>query len=153
MVVSKEINELVNAYCRLRDRQHAVYSKCAKRHDLTTNELFVLDILWFAPEGCTQTDICERLSSNKQTIAAIITRFWKKGYIVYEEVMEDRRNKCIRLTDAGREYAGAIIPPAADAENLAMAELGLENLIELVNLTTRLTESMEKQFSSIDGDL
>lgn len=153
MAVSKQINELVNVYCRLRDRQHAVYSKCAKRHDLTTNELFVLDILWFAPEGCTQTDICERLSSNKQTIAAIITRFWKKGYIVYEEVMEDRRNKCIRLTDAGREYAGAIIPPAADAENLAMAELGLENLIELVNLTTRLTESMEKQFSSIDGDL
>lgn len=150
MKVSKEINELVNAYCRLRDRQHAVYSKCAKRHDLTTNELFVLDILWFAPEGCTQTDICERLSSNKQTIAAIITRFWKKGYIVYEEVMEDRRNKCIRLTDVGREYAGAIIPPAADAENLAMEELGLENLIELVNLTTRLTESMEKQFSSIE---
>ena len=80
MKVSKEINELVNAYCRLRDRQHAVYSHCAKRHDLTTNELFVLDILWFAPEGCTQTEICERLSSNKQTIAAIITRFWKKGY-------------------------------------------------------------------------
>lgn len=37
MKVSKEINELVNAYCRLRDRQHAVYSQCAKRHDLTTN--------------------------------------------------------------------------------------------------------------------
>ena len=151
MAVSKKINELVNAYCRLRDRQHAVYSRCAKQHDLTTNELFVLDILWFAPEGCTQTEICERLSSNKQTIAAIVTRFWKKGYIVYEEVMEDRRNKRIRFTEAGRTYAGAIIPPAAEAENLAMAELGLENLTGLVNLTTRLTESMEKQFSSIEG--
>ena len=151
MAVSKKINKLVNAYCRLRDRQHAVYSRCAKQHDLTTNELFVLDILWFAPEGCTQTEICERLSSNKQTIAAIVTRFWKKGYIVYEEVMEDRRNKRIRFTEAGRTYAGAIIPPAAEAENLAMAELGLENLTRLVNLTTRLTESMEKQFSSIEG--
>ncbi len=151
MAVSKKINKLVNAYCRLRDRQHAVYSRCAKQHDLTTNELFVLDILWFAPEGCTQTEICERLSSNKQTIAAIVTRFWKKGYIVYEEVMEDRRNKRIRFTEAGRTYAGAIIPPAAEAENLAMAELGLENLTGLVNLTTRLTESMEKQFSSIEG--
>lgn len=150
MTVSKEINELVNAYCRLRDRQHAVYSKCAKRHDLTANELFVLDILWFAPEGCTQTEICERLSSNKQTIAAIITRFWKKGYLTLEEVAEDRRNKRIRFTDAGRKYAGTIIPPAAEAENLAMAELGLENLTELVNLTTKLTEGMEKQFSSIE---
>ena len=124
MKVSKEINDLVNAYCRLRDRQHAVYSKCAKQHDLTTNELFVLDILWFAPE----------------------TRFWKKGYLILEEVAEDRRNKRIRFTEAGRAYAGAIIPPAANAENLAMAELGAENLTELVDLTTRLTENMEKYF-------
>lgn len=146
MKVSKEINDLVNAYCRLRDRQHAVYSKCAKQHDLTTNELFVLDILWFAPDGCTQTEICERLSANKQTIAAIVTRFWKKGYLILEEVAEDRRNKRIRFTEAGRAYAGAIIPPAANAENLAMAELGAENLTELVDLTTRLTENMEKYF-------
>ena len=146
MKVSKEINDLVNAYCRLRDRQHAVYSKCAKQHDLTTNELFVLDILWFAPKGCTQTEICERLSANKQTIAAIVTRFWKKGYLILEEVAEDRRNKRIRFTEAGRAYAGAIIPPAANAENLAMAELGAENLTELVDLTTRLTENMEKYF-------
>lgn len=149
MKVNKEINQLVNAYCRLRDRQHAVYSRCAKQHDLTTNELFVLDILWFAPEGCTQTEICERLSANKQTIAAIITRFWKKGYLTMEEVAEDRRNKRLRFTEAGKQYAEKIIPPAAEAENLAMAELGLEKLTELVDLTTKLTESMEKHFFSI----
>ncbi len=149
MIVSREINELVNAYCRLRDRQYAVYSRCAKRHGLTTNELFVLDILWFAPEGCTQTEICERLSANKQTIAAVIDRFRKKGLLWCEEVAEDRRNKRIRFTEAGRQYAGAIIPPAADAENLAMAELGIEKLTELVNLTARLTENMEKQFAAL----
>ncbi len=149
MVVNQEINTLVNAYCRLRDRQYAVYSRCAKRHGLTANELFVLDILWFAPEGCTQTEICERLSSNKQTIAAVIDRFRKKGFLWYEEVAEDRRNKRIRFTEAGRQYAGAIIPPAADAENLAMAELGIEKLTELVNLTARLTENMEKQFAAL----
>ena len=66
--------------------------------------------------------------------------------------MEDRRNKRIRFTEAGREYAGKVIPPAAEAENLAMAELGLENLTELVDLTMRLTENMEKQFSSIEGN-
>ena len=149
MVVSQEINTLVNAYCRLRDRQYAVYSRCAKRHGLTANELFVLDILWFAPEGCTQTEICERLSANKQTIAAVIDRFRKKGLLWYEEVAEDRRNKRIRFTEAGRQYAGAVIPPAADAENLAMAELGIEKLTELVNLTARLTENMEKQFAAL----
>ena len=149
MAVSKEINELVNAYCRLRDRQYAVYSKYAKQHGLTTNELFVLDILWFTPDGCTQTEICERLSANKQTIAAIVTRFWEKGYITYNEVIQDRRNKRILFTEAGRAYAADIIPCAADAENLAMAELGLDKLAELVDLTMTLTQGMEKNFSRI----
>ena len=149
MAVSKEINELVNAYCRLRDRQYAVYSEYAKQHGLTTNELFVLDILWFTPDGCTQTEICERLSANKQTIAAIVTRFWKKGYITYNEVIQDRRNKRILFTEAGRAYAADIIPCAADAENLAMAELGLDKLAELVDLTMTLTQGMEKNFSRI----
>ena len=145
MAVGREINQLVNAYCRLRDRQHAVYGNCAKRHNLTTNELF-------APEGCTQTEIYERLSANKQTIAAIAAiagRFLKKGYIFSEEVAEDRRNKRICLTPAGRAYAKEIIPPAAEAENLAMAELGKEKLCELVRLTEKLTESMERRFSLI----
>ena len=149
MAVSKKINELVNAYCRLRDRQYAVYSKYAKQHGLTTNELFVLDILWFAPDGCTQTEICERLSSNKQTITAIVTRFWKKGYVTYNEVIQDRRNKRILFTEAGRSYAADIIPNAADAENLAMAELGLSKIAELVDLTMTLTRGMEKYFFRI----
>lgn len=149
MVSDKEINDLVNAYCTLRDRQYAVYSRCAKRHDLTTNELFVLDILWFSPNGCTQKEICERLSANKQTIAAIIARFENKGYITMREVAEDRRNKCISLTARGKAYAEKIIPPAADAENLAMARLNLNDVKELVRLTTRFTENFEKEFANI----
>lgn len=64
MTAGKEINDLVNAYCRLRDRPYAVYSKSAKRHDLTANELFLPDILWFAPEGCTQTESMEKRFSH-----------------------------------------------------------------------------------------
>lgn len=146
MVVEKEINDLLNEYCRLRDRQFAVYTRCAKQYNLTTNELFVLDILWFSSEGCTQKEICERLSANKQTIAAITNRFMQKGYIVFEEVAEDRRNKRIRFTERGKEYARAIIPPAAEADNIAFAALGFENAKELVRLTTALTINMEKVF-------
>ena len=98
-----EINALVNAYCALRDRQYAVYDRCAKRHGLTANELFVLDILWFSPEGSTQKEICRRLSANKQTIAAIAGRFAKNGWIEAEEVAEDRRNKRLFLTARGTE--------------------------------------------------
>ena len=149
MIAGKEINDFVNAYCRLRDRQTAVYDGCAKMHGLTVNELFVLDILWFAPEGCTQKEISDRLSTNKQTINAIITRFDKQGFISYAQVKEDRRNKRIILTESGRAYAKDIIPPAAEAENLAMADMPIEKAVELVNLTTAFTENMERRFADI----
>lgn len=149
MIAGKEVNDFVNAYCRLRDRQTAVYDRCAKRHGLTVNELFVLDILWFAESGCTQKEICERMSANKQTINAIITRLHRQGYISYAEVKEDRRNKRIVLTDGGRTYAKDVIPPAADAENLAMADMPIEKIAELVKLTTIFTENMERRFAEI----
>lgn len=149
MFADKEINRLVNVYCRLRDRQYAVYSRCAKEHGLTVNELFVLDILWFAPEGCTQKEICERLSANKQTVAAITGRFFKKGFFYCEEVAEDRRNKRIRFTAAGKAYAGGVIPGAAEAKNLAMADLEPGQAAELVRLTQQFTENMERRFTDI----
>lgn len=116
---------------------------------LTVNELFVLDILWFAPEGCTQKEICDRLSANKQTINAVVTRFDRQGYVSYKEVAKDRRNKRIFLTEFGKAYAKDIIPPAADAENLAMADMPIEKIAELINLTTTFTENMERRFADI----
>lgn len=148
MTDERENNKLVNGYCRLRDKQFAIYSRYAKKFGLTANELFVLDILWFSPEGCTQTEICERLSANKQTVAAIIGRFVQKGYLLLQEDEDDRRNKRIRFTEAGRTYAGAVIPPAADAENLAMEDLGIEQSRELVRLTALFSEAMEKRFNN-----
>ncbi len=148
-MVSKEINQLVNNYCRLRDRQFAVYHECARQNDLSTNELFVLDIIWFAENGITQKEICDRLSANKQTIASIVNKFYGKGYVEYFEVEEDRRNKLIKFTENGVNYVKKIIPPAANAENVAMANLGIDNIKQLVKLTTMLSENMEKEFSKI----
>ena len=151
MVADKETHDYVNAYCRLRDRQYAVYARCAKRCGLTVNELFVLDILWFADGGCTQKAICERLSSNKQTVNAIVNRFLRKGFVELVESKADMRNKLIVLTGTGRAYAQSVIPPAADAENLAMSDLTVAQMRELVALTTAFTENTERRFAEAEG--
>lgn len=149
MTIDNEINKLLNDYCKLRDRQYAVYNRCAKKNGLTLNELFVLDILWFAEDGETQKAMSERLSTNKQTISSIINKFEKLGYVNFIEVKEDRRNKKVCLTKKGRDYSKDIIPPAAKADNLAMGKLGLKKTQELVKLTTEFTENMEKEFKKI----
>lgn len=146
----EKVRAYVNQYCHLRDVQYAAYTQCARKHNLTTNELFVLDILWFAPEGCLQSYICERMSATKQTISAIIKKFLKLGYVTLSEDEKDRRNKIIRFTADGYAYAEKIIPPAADAEISAMAELAQkEDVAELVRLTALFSDLMKKKFDDI----
>ena len=140
----EEVRAYVNQYGKLRDVQFAAYELYARRHNLSAKELFVLDLIWFAPDGCMQAEICERLSATKQTISAIIKKFLKLGYVSLTESEADRRNKIIRLTDAGVEYTKKIIPPAAEAEVDAMAELDGEDIAELVRITTLFSKQMKR---------
>ena len=61
----------------------------------------------------------------------------------------DRRNKIVSFTEAGAEYVGRIIPPAAGAEIEAMGELSGEDIAELVRLTAAFSEAMRKKFRQI----
>lgn len=145
----EEVRAYVNQYGRLRDVQYAAYELYARRHGLTAKELFVLDIIWFSTDGCLQTDICERLSATKQTISAIIKKFMNKGYISLTESKTDRRNKIIRFTSEGEAYVREIIPPAANAEIDAMAEMPGEDIAELVRLMTLFSQHMKEKFEKI----
>ena len=145
----EEVRAFVNQYCLLRDMQFAAYELYARKYGLTAKELFVLDIIWFAPDGCLQSEICDRLSATQQTVSAIIKKFWKLGYLSLTESESDRRNKIIRFTEAGVEYAKKIIPPAANAEIDSMAELSGEDIAELVRLTTLFSEQMKAKFQAI----
>lgn len=149
----EEVRTYVNRYCKLRDIQFAAYEMYARKHNLTAKELFVLDLIWFSPDGCLQSEICERLSATKQTISAIIKKFLQKGYVSLCECQTDRRNKIVRLTPAGLAYTGEIIPPAAAAEIDAMAELPQEDIAELVRLTTLFSRCMKKNFSKLKGGM
>lgn len=145
----EEVRVHVNQYCKLRDIQYAAYETYARKHSLTAKELFVLDIIWFSPNGCLQSEICERLSTTKQTVSAIIKKFLKQGYVSLTESETDRRNKIVRFTSKGIEYVKQIIPPAANAEINAMGEMSDEDITELIRLTTLFSETMRTKFQAI----
>lgn len=144
-----QVRNYVNQYCKLRDDQYSAYEMCARKHNLTVNELFVLDIIYFAPEGCLQIDICKRLSMSKQTASAIIKKFLKQGYLTLIESKSDRRNKIIHFTKAGKEYTEKIIPPIANKEIDAMARLSDEDIAELVRLTSLFSNYMQEEFKKV----
>ena len=106
-----KVRDLVNEYCLLRDNQYASYDLYAKKHRLSVKELFVLDIVWFN-EGCSQSYICERMSTNKQTISMIIKKFEALGYLTVAASEKDKRNKkvCFQLEqEYTREFGKEVL--------------------------------------------
>lgn len=148
----EEATKYVQQYEHLRDVQFAAYEMYARRYSLTAKELFVLFIIWSAPDGCLQSDICSRLSATKQTVSGIVKKFWKRGYLSLTESETDRRNKIIRFTEAGMEYAQRLIPPPTNAEIDAMMELDDKDIADLVRITTIFSKHMKEKFDGIKED-
>lgn len=131
-----QVHNNVLRYVRLRDTQFDVYVRYAKRFGIPVKSLFVLNALYYTPEGCNQMEICLKAYSSKQTVSAIVKGYLERGYVELTELPTDRRNKLVRLTEAGRQYAEAIVPSLTEAETAAMARLTPEQQTLLVELTT-----------------
>lgn len=114
-----------------------LYDDYAKSVGLTYMSLLILEIIFATPENCTQKLICQQTRLPKQSVNTVIKSFLDQGYIDLKEDPSDRRNKKIRLSEAGRTYAEQIIETMWNAEQLAMEKMTVEQrnmLVELIGL-------------------
>ena len=92
----------------------------------------------------TQKILTEQCFLPKQTVNAVITSFYKKGWVELRELPEDRRNKTVQLTEAGRTAVEPILQRAQQSEQLAMSRLTEEERAVLLSATRRyVTECRE----------
>ena len=57
------------------------------------NTLLVVNVLFYARDGLTQRDICERTFQSKQTVNLIIRNLLNDAYVTVEERKENKREK------------------------------------------------------------
>lgn len=55
-------------YCKFRDEQFALYDEYSKHHGMLMKTLLVVNVLFYAKDGMTQTEICRRTFQSKQTV-------------------------------------------------------------------------------------
>ena len=53
------------------------------------NTLLVVNVLFYAKDGLTQRDICERTFQSKQTVNLIIRNLLNEAYVTVEERKEN----------------------------------------------------------------
>ena len=139
--MTEETKKNAYVYCKLRDDQYALYVDYAKRHGIMVKTLMTVNSLYYAEEGLTQKEICDRTSQAKQTINLIISNLLDDGYVTVTEVPENKRTKIVRLTDEGWEWCRETVLHVTWAEDTAMSMLSPEEQQQLVALSIKFTQN------------
>ena len=142
--ITKEDKKNAYLYCKFRDEQFALYSEYAKSHGMLMNTLLVVNALFYAKDGLTQRDICERTFQSKQTVNLIIRNLLNEAYVTVEERKENKREKLVRMTDAGRTYCEKVVRHVTWAEDTAMSMFSPEEQKQLIDLSRTFTKNLTR---------
>lgn len=140
--MTKEDRKNAYLYCKFRDEQFALYDEYAKRHGMLMKTLLIVNVLFYAKDGMTQTEICHRTFQSKQTVNLIIKNLLAEGYVTVTEVPENKRNKIVCMTDAGRRYCEKVVRHITWAEDTAMSMFTPEQQKTLIDLSRTFTKNL-----------
>ncbi|MCQ5131388.1 MarR family transcriptional regulator [Butyricicoccus faecihominis] len=135
-------------YCKFRDEQFALYDEYAKRHGMLMKTLLVVNVLFYdsfyEKGGMTQSEICQRTFQSKQTVNLIIKNLLAENHVTVTEAPENKRNKIVQMTAAGRVYCEKVVRHITWAEDTAMSMFTEEEQKQLIDLSRTFTKNLTK---------
>lgn len=140
--MDKEAKRNAYLYCKFRDEQFSLYDEYAKRHGMMMKTLLVVNVLFYAQDGMTPTEICRRTFQSKQTVSLIVKNLLAQNYVAVAESPENRRNKIVRMTEDGRAWCGKVVRHITQAEDTAMSMFTPEEQEQLVGLSRTFTKNL-----------
>ena len=146
--MTKEDRKNAHLYCKFRDEQFALYDEYAKRNGMMMKTLLVVNALYYDAfynkGGMTQKEICQRTFQSKQTVNLIIKNLLAENYVTVTEVPENKRNKIVQMTDAGRAYCEKVVRHITWAEDTAMSMFTPEQQRQLIDLSRTFTKNLTR---------
>lgn len=116
----------------------------AARFHLTAPEWRIIAVL--GQFGAMQNHrVIEITSLDAVRMSRAVSGLLNKGYITRIETPQDRRCAMIELTEAGRIVFDAMIPPAIEAEESALAAASSADRENLERILTKLEEATKEQ--------
>ena len=140
--MTKQDKKNAYLYCKFRDEQFALYDEYAKRNGMMMKTLLVVNVLFYAKDGMTQTEICKRTFQSKQTVNLIIKNLLSDNYVTVTEAPENKRNKIVKMTETGRAYCEKVVCHITWAEDTAMSMFTPEEQKQLINLSRTFTKNL-----------
>ena len=146
--MTKEDRKNAYLYSKFRDEQFALYDEYAKRNGMMMKTLLVVNVLFYdafySKGGMTQKEICQRTFQSKQTVNLIIKNLLAENYVTITGMPENKRNKIVRMTDAGRAYCEKVVRHITWAEDTAMSMFTPEEQKQLIDLSRTFTRNLTR---------
>ena len=144
---AKEFTELLNVYYQSWFKINDIYRVWARKHEIQDTTLFTLYVINESTPYCTQNEIRDKLSLPKQTVSLVLSELEKKGYILRELNSRDRRNKIVRFTEKGSQYASSILEKLKSAEVEAFGNMSQEQKRTMIESFCLLSDLLHKSLS------
>lgn len=141
-----EIQEFLDLYYISWFRINQAYSLWAQRHGIQDSTMFLLDEIDRNPHNCTQSMLVGKVLLPKQTVSSALKKMELDGLIVRENNPSDKRNKFVRFTEKGRQYAGALMEEMEQAEVDAFLSLTPEQQDAITRGLDAFANAIQKAF-------
>ena len=121
------------------------FNKLIKDNDfnITTEQWAILNAVYHNP-GASQTDLARSCLKDKTNVTRILDLLVKKGYVLRNIDINDRRIYSITLTDLGESILEQLINISDKANKAFISDLNKDEYLELVRTLKIISNSIEK---------
>ncbi|MCI9168552.1 MAG: MarR family transcriptional regulator [Dorea sp.] len=136
------IKNALKEYNHIYKETNRIYHDIALKLKLSDSAFDILYAVCQLGDGCLQRDICSLSATSKQTINSSIRKLEREGHIILKP--GKGRQMHIFLTETGMELAKERIFPVIEIENKVFDSLTEEESRELLRLSRKYIEILEK---------
>ncbi|MEQ1714992.1 MAG: MarR family winged helix-turn-helix transcriptional regulator [Hyphomicrobium sp.] len=109
------VNGLTHSLHRASQFADDLFAEAVDDKTLTARQLVVLEIVGRQAK-LSQTEICAQSGIDRSTMADMIGRMVRKGYVMRRRSRADSRRYAVQLTEKGREAMEKALPHARNVE-------------------------------------
>lgn len=128
-------------------RTNALYTAWCSAAGQNTYRLLVLYAI-NAHEPVTQKMIADYTGLSKQTVSTVMGGLKRDGYVVLCAGESDRREKHVRLTHEGKEYAENTLAPLYELEQRVFDIMGAQRMKQMSDSITLFNVVFEKEMEA-----
>lgn len=130
------------------DLYHNYSASCG----LSEMAFWLLYIIWYMGDGCTQSDVRDIWFFKSQSINTALKKLETQGYLSLEPIPGNKKSKQIVLTEDGRKLSQKIIEPLIRAELNALETMNEQERELFVELSQKRVAAIRQNIKSVMSD-